>query len=363
MSGRLKLVVSDFHQGKGYKKGFLNEWESFYQDDKFAEFLHYFSTDYYEDEEVELIINGDFYDFLQVDVDGRFPEAITEEISVRKLKACLNGHPKVVDALARFLEKPAKNVVILPGNHDIDFIFPRVRELFKQTVAGDRESDLIQFIVDGIPYTFDGIQICHGNRYEAVHQFDPKNLLITRGRPEPILNLPWGSYFFLKVVNRLKRHRPYLQRVYPFNLYLRHAMIFDPLFALKVIVLSVFYFIKTRFIKGRWRIRGLRKIPRAIKQLAVYPNFEKEAQKIFRHDTSLHTLIFGHSHLVKVRQFEGGRQYINTGTWINLISLDISDLGIDTRLPFVLIEYGDSGPQASLKEWRGYHDIMRDIVY
>ena len=66
MSSKLKVIVSDFHLGEGQERGSLNPWENFHHDDKFAELLRYYSTDYYEDEDVELIINGDFFDLLQV---------------------------------------------------------------------------------------------------------------------------------------------------------------------------------------------------------------------------------------------------------------------------------------------------------
>ena len=98
-----KLIVSDLHMGSGHREGELNPWESFIFDERFAEFLHHHTVGPYRDEDVELILNGDVFDFLQVPVGNRFPLRITERIAVEKLKACMDGHPEVMGALATFL--------------------------------------------------------------------------------------------------------------------------------------------------------------------------------------------------------------------------------------------------------------------
>ena len=60
---RLKLVVSDFHLGKGpYREdGSVNVFEDFRQDGKFAQFLDFHREGEWRDAEVELIANGDFF--------------------------------------------------------------------------------------------------------------------------------------------------------------------------------------------------------------------------------------------------------------------------------------------------------------
>ena len=66
---KLKLVLSDLHLGKGMRlpNGAINFLEGFYYDDQFVEFIHYYSSGVYRHHDIELIINGDFFDFLQVD--------------------------------------------------------------------------------------------------------------------------------------------------------------------------------------------------------------------------------------------------------------------------------------------------------
>ena len=56
--------------------------------------------------EVELFINGDFFDFLNVPFHGEFEDAITEEIALYKADAIIAGHPEVMAAIRRFASKP-----------------------------------------------------------------------------------------------------------------------------------------------------------------------------------------------------------------------------------------------------------------
>src|SRR5687768_1183931 len=112
---KIKLVISDLHLGKGriLDDGGNNSLEEFYFGDKLVEFIHYYSTGMFRDYEVELIINGDFLNFLQVDYRGHYLTVITESIALEVLKAIVHGHEKVFKALAEFATKP---------NHSITYV-------------------------------------------------------------------------------------------------------------------------------------------------------------------------------------------------------------------------------------------------
>ncbi len=106
---RLKLVVSDFHLGKGpYRDdGSVNVFEDFRQDGKFAEFLDYHCEGEWRDADVELVANGDFFNLLSVDLDGRLQDAITERLAVEKTEAILRGHPVRVRRPRAVRRRPA----------------------------------------------------------------------------------------------------------------------------------------------------------------------------------------------------------------------------------------------------------------
>src|SRR6476659_5988066 len=85
MKPRLKLVVSDFHLGKGryFADGTQNILEDFIYDKEFAEFLTYYRTGKYEEADVELILNGDILNLLQMDSWGVHTHLITERSVIR----------------------------------------------------------------------------------------------------------------------------------------------------------------------------------------------------------------------------------------------------------------------------------------
>src|SRR5271165_3274101 len=79
---KIKVVISDLHLGKGrtISGGSTNPLEEFYYGERLVEFFQYYSSGQFKDYEVELIINGDFLNFLQVDFRGHFLTVLTEGV-------------------------------------------------------------------------------------------------------------------------------------------------------------------------------------------------------------------------------------------------------------------------------------------
>lgn len=361
--GRTKLVLGDFHMGSGHRHGELNPWEAFSEDHRLQDFLRYHSTQEYSDEEVELVLNGDVYDFLQVPVGGRFPLEITEEVAVEKLRACMDGHPEVHAAFATFLAMPNKTITVLPGNHDFEWVFPAVQRAFRERVAGDPDDPRVRVIVDRPFYEFDGIQVHHGQQFELMHNLPYKEMLLARHHARPILNLPWGSQFIIRVLTRLKAERPYMDRVRPFRAYLIRALVFDPVFFLKVCWLSTFHFLKTRVFNLRDFGARMRQNWRLLTEIEVYPDLLKKVVHLFREHPRVHTIILGHTHVPMVRRVKGGQQYVNSGCWTDTVSLDLGSFGQRSQPTYVHIEYveGAKRPEVKLRRWYGLHTIFQDL--
>ena len=123
---KIKLVVSDLHFGIGKSNvdGSVNLLEEFAFDDKFIEFLDFYTTNGYKKSEVELILNGDILNYLQIDYKGHFLTVITEDISLNKTKRIVEGHPRVFDALKRFAAQKGCEITYVMGNHDQDILWP-----------------------------------------------------------------------------------------------------------------------------------------------------------------------------------------------------------------------------------------------
>jgi len=355
---RLKLVVSDFHLGKGHilSDGSLNILEEFYYDDKFIEFLDYYSTGEFTDVEVEIIINGDFLNMLQTDYKGHFTTVITESIDLYKIKTIVEGHKGVFDALRRFASRPGKTLTYIVGNHDQGMLWPKCREYFDE-VCGSR----LNF--KNIVYFFDGVHIEHGHQHEAANRVNPKKFFLKQDLPEPILNLPWASFFFINFVLDIKTQMPYIDKVRPFSYFIRWSIVNDFWFSVKTIGRLVWHFFVKGFHRDRRRPLSLKTSLQIVKESAVFPDLEHSAKRILT-DDRVHTVIFGHTHVYLYRQWGNNKEYLNTGTWTELTSLDIASLGKITKLTYVLIEYPAEGgrPRARLKEWRGQYRVEIDVA-
>jgi hypothetical protein len=73
-------------------------------------------------------------------------------------------------------------------------------------------------------------------------------------------------------------------------------------------------------------------------------------------------LILGHNHQATSRTFRNGTQYLNTGTWTPITSLDMGNLGHRVLRTYALIEYVDGKPRASLKIWQGRSTVTDDFA-
>ena len=347
---KLKLVVSDMHLGKGrvLPDGSLNIHEDFLADRVFKEFLEHYSTGEHAESDVELVLNGDILNTIQVDYRGYYSPIITEEISVEKIRSVAKGHTIFFQALKSFAEAPNHRITYIVGNHDVDLIWERGKQVFQELVGAP-------VMFKNFTYSVDGVHYEHGCQYEAVNRLNPKKIFITKGLRQPILNLPWGSHFVVNFVVPIKNERPYVDKVRPLNTFVKWALLNDTLWTIKTFVRAGLYFFATRFSKSLYRANNLVTTFKILREITVPPSFVDAAQNVLEQNPDIHTVIFGHTHFAKYKQFPDGREYLNSGTWTELTSLDLTNLGKGTRYTYVLVDYSNNParPHGYLKEWRG----------
>jgi UDP-2,3-diacylglucosamine pyrophosphatase LpxH len=355
---KVKLVISDLHLGKGrvLENGGLNSLEEFYYGEKLVEFLHYYSSGIYRDYEVELIINGDFLNFLQVDYKGHFLTVITESVALDVMKSIVAGHMNVFKAMAEFAAKPGNAITYIVGNHDQAMLWPACRAYFNQMVGTP-----IRY--KNIVYYFDGVHIEHGHMHEAANRMDPKKFFLKKDLAEPILNLPFGSHFFVELVLKVKQKYPHVDKIRPFSKMVKWAIFNETGLMLSSFMSLMAYFMRSFFVKDPRRNWPFRRILQVILESAIFPDLSESARRVLG-DDRVHTVIFGHTHVYQYRQWSSDKEYFNTGTWTELTSLDIVSLGKITKLTYVIVEYPEDGarPRGRLKEWRGYHRIEEDVA-
>lgn len=354
---RLKLIVSDFHLGKGpYREdGSVNVLEDFRADAKFVQFLDYHCQGEWAGGEVELVANGDIFNLLSVDLDGRMHDRITERLSVEKTEAILRGHSALFDALARFAATPGRRVTFLMGNHDPGLLFPGV-----QAALSRRLGAAIRFPLDA--YDFDGVHVEHGMQREPMNAVPPGRWF-HEGDGERFLNLPLGSRYLIQVLNQEKAQRPYVDKVAPFAGYLRWALLNDPAAVARIAVRS------TRFVvlAALKRIPYLDPLPVAelvarLLRYTAYPSLEREARHLLSRG-AYHTVIMGHTHVPMFREYARDRVYVNTGTWNAMTSLDVGTLGRSEQLTYAHVEYVEGRPRARLREWHGFPRPAEDVFF
>jgi len=240
------VVLSDLHLSEGTRPDSLrvSRLENFLSDRPFDRFLAHLETLAAKKERPwTLVINGDMLDFLRVTSipDPDRPPRGFPRISLTKrkyglgtspaeskwqLERIVEGHPRFFRALARFLLS-GQRVVIIKGNHDVNWFWPEVRYRFLELLEGfitklcpegeGREQKISQAL-DRLQinswslYIKDLLYVEHGNQYDSINAFrnflypllsDPDSPV---GRYE--LDLPYGSFFIRYFFNKLEYQNP-----------------------------------------------------------------------------------------------------------------------------------------------------------
>ncbi len=368
MAKLLRLIISDLHLATGTRRGEFNPLEGFFYDDEFNELLEHYDAIVPPDCEVELILNGDIFDLLKVKIDGVWPTEITPDIAAEKLRQCLEGHPTFVQALRNFVAKPARRIVYLPGNHDLDIWFNDAQTLFRRYVAPGALGERVRFVTATDTYHLpEGIQIRHGHQFEYIHRVNYENMTTTRKDGTEVLNLPWGSLWILEVLNPAKESRHFVDHIQPFNRFIWASLALDTRFAMKFIWHSTWYWLRTRIFTAKaWRERLL-SLPKMLRNEILSlgaGGYDQVAARTLQRLRGVHTLIVGHSHLPRYRSLPQGKLLVNTGTWIRMINLDLEHLGQRSGLTYATIEYDDHGkPITTLMRWRRNAKVSAFVHY
>jgi len=362
------LVFSDLHLSAGKMiKGKRNLLEDFHYDSELVDFLTYYSTGDYEDIEVELVINGDFFDFLAVPyVEFYDDEFWSEKAALAKLKMIINAHPEVMDAMNFFLRSPQKKITYIIGNHDAEFVFDSLKtEFISHFAERGGQITLSNTIENYIPSK--GINILHGHQYERAHDFDQKNAVVETINGEKYFIPPWGSYYVTNVINKYKQERSFINAVRPIKHFLIHGFLFDTFFTIRFMLSNLYYFVMVRF----WHFYMMRKSFKQIfqdlyRELELFQDYETLTKQFFEKNPESKVLIVGHTHNPTLRIFSDGTTFINTGTWTRMVNLDLGQWNHGNLLTFAKIvikdpdydlENFDDNVEVDLKYWRGMNNL------
>lgn len=231
------VVVSDLHLSAGYdaRTGAFDRNEDFFYDGAFARFLASLrERAQREDRRWRLLILGDLFDFLQVDLPGQADPLDTgDSITLAKLRAIARGHPRFFAALGAWVAA-GFGLDVLPGNHDVEMVRPSSQRQFVELVAqaggGPAAAERTRFhpwifYLPGLLYAE------HGHQYDDVNSFRTQLWPFVDAAGERV-DAPLGSYFVAYLFNRIEAIDPFADNVKPATAYLSWALQDHPVRAL-----------------------------------------------------------------------------------------------------------------------------------
>ena len=125
------LLISDLHLGSHLKARTRGEFVHLAA--RLDESLPQFLEHYARAGSWQLVINGDFIDFWNIEIGD--PKQDPAELAVERLHVVLDAYPGVEDALISFLDA-GNSIVFVAGNHDAEFLYPEVCRAFAERLEG-----------------------------------------------------------------------------------------------------------------------------------------------------------------------------------------------------------------------------------
>jgi UDP-2,3-diacylglucosamine pyrophosphatase LpxH len=222
-------VISDLHIGGRYgapNRPFDRGFRMCRNVPALAEFVHDIRRKSAKDGvPVELVINGDFVDFLAeewVEVQGEPWRPFIQEgqLAAECLAQVIQRDLIFFAALKEFLADHHQLTLLL-GNHDIELSLPQVRATLVEALCAEHRD--LKFIYDGEAYVTGSVLIEHGNRYDSFNTVDHDRLRRTRSSQSrrehvtqmAVFNPPLGSLLVSGVMNRIKARYPFIDLLKP----------------------------------------------------------------------------------------------------------------------------------------------------
>jgi UDP-2,3-diacylglucosamine pyrophosphatase LpxH len=219
------VILSDLHLCEAEpvdpKRPFWKKYKTaqFFFDNEFEDLL-LAMEEQFPNKPLELILNGDIFDFDSVMAlpenpsfrvtwlekkRGLFPEPDKSEFKIRKI---LKYHTIFINALSKFIKK-GHDVVLIIGNHDVELHFHKVQKAILEALNLE-DKDLDRFRVCELFYISENDTLVeHGNQY------DPFCMVETPIRPFIIKNerlqvrIPFGNLATRYLINGMGYFNPH----------------------------------------------------------------------------------------------------------------------------------------------------------
>jgi UDP-2,3-diacylglucosamine pyrophosphatase LpxH len=175
---------------------------------------------------VELVINGDCFDFLLVPPHLSTRDDTDVNIAHAKWVNILAAHGPWFAALREFLRVPGHRVTFVIGNHDLELAYPSVRARVRSAIGA--APGMVRFCLTQTYQPLPDVLIDHGCQFDSYNAIPnlwrrqpsistPADLETSDARGQPIgpLALPWGSRYFYRAFIPAKRRLRFLDETIP----------------------------------------------------------------------------------------------------------------------------------------------------
>jgi len=260
-----------------------------------------------------LVFNGDTFDFMKVPYKKKYPEHITETISLAKLAKIKKAHPTFFRVCAQWCED-GNDIVFVYGNHDFDLVFPSIQNKIMEYIG-----HTVTFA--GFEWTSGPVRIEHGSQLDNFFKVDPDKLLIEREKivSEPFLKLPWMYTAIYKHHMQLKEDYPLLEKIKPRDKLIKHL----PLDIKRHYFWGSLRYVLFSFFIDQWRRWSdplshmhwkefghvIQKLMRNSLHLEVIKKAKRELRR-----SKYSVLCIGHNHEPQ-KIWVGNKVILNTGNW------------------------------------------------
>ncbi len=178
------------------------------------------SSPFSQAESVELIINGDCFDFL-VTTPYTTNNSTDAATAVQKISRIIAAHQPFFAALRTFIDTPGRRVTFTTGNHDLELCFAEVRTTITAAITGNAsttEDERIYFCPTRFYRPLPDVYIEHGNCYDFWNHAI-QGLWDEQGQPlnrnPSTLTLSVGSTYFQRAAYPISIQHAYFDHFDP----------------------------------------------------------------------------------------------------------------------------------------------------
>jgi UDP-2,3-diacylglucosamine pyrophosphatase LpxH len=211
---RTIFVISDLHiGGKEGDKERPRGFRMCTQSDALKVFIERLPSLATKDTEIELVINGDFVDFLAEENANKefIPFVADPNEAERVFLQIVKREKELFLALKKHLQD-GHCLTLLLGNHDIELAHPIVMEALIKELGGASARLDVRF--DGKPYRIADALIEHGNLYDGFNAITPEEIVVLKRKPSEFRPPP-GSRLVAEIMNPLKQAFPFVDLLKP----------------------------------------------------------------------------------------------------------------------------------------------------